>query len=63
MSKFSRVRLLTIFAAPLLIAAVSLVGLVGALLGDGAWDVIGWIGLGIPVAVLVWARIRRPKVS
>jgi hypothetical protein len=48
-----------IFAAPLAILAVSLLGLVSALMGDGAWDWMSWAGLGIPVAVIVWARLRR----
>ena len=52
-------RFMIVFAVPALIAAASLIGLVGALLDDGAWDVVGWIGLGIPVAVLVWARLAR----
>ncbi|MCU5788140.1 hypothetical protein B27N_03143, partial [Alcanivorax marinus] len=38
-----------IFAVPLLIALASLVGLVAALLGDGAMDWISWLGLGLPV--------------
>ena len=61
MSRYSRLRLLAIFAAPLVIAIASLVGLVGALLDDGGWDVVGWIGLGTPVVVLIWARIVRPS--
>ncbi|WP_291835126.1 hypothetical protein [Brevundimonas sp.] len=48
-----------IFAVPLVVAVLSLIGLVGALLGDGVWDGIGWIGLGAGVAVTVWALIAR----
>ncbi|MBF5056853.1 hypothetical protein Y5W_02147 [Alcanivorax sp. 521-1] len=49
-----------IFAVPILIAVTSLVGLVAALLGDGALDWISWLGLGLPVAAVVWAmRTRR----
>ena len=62
MTKPRTLRFMIVFAIPVLIAAASLIGLVGALLDDGAWDVIGWIGLGIPVAVLVWARIARPTM-
>lgn len=60
MTRPRTLRLMLVFAVPALIAAASLIGLVGALLDDGAWDVVGWIGLGIPVAALVWARIVRP---
>lgn len=49
-----------IFALPLLIALASLIGLVAALLGDGAMDWISWLGLGLPVAAVIWAmRTRR----
>ncbi|MCH2558441.1 MAG: hypothetical protein MK005_14195 [Alcanivorax sp.] len=49
-----------IFAVPLLIALASLIGLVAALLGDGAMDALSWLGLGIPVAAVAWAmRTRR----
>ena len=49
-----------IFALPLLIAVASLIGLVAALLGDGALDALSWLGLGLTVAAVVWAmRTRR----
>ena len=60
MTRPRTLRFMIVFAVPALIAAASFVGLVGALLDDGAWDVVGWIGLAIPVAVTVWARIARP---
>jgi hypothetical protein len=53
--------LAAIFAAPALLAALSLAGLTVALLDDGAWD---WIGAGLlatPVAAVVRARLRRVK--
>jgi hypothetical protein len=48
-----------VWAAPLAIALVSVIGLVAALLGDGLNDWISWIGLTIPLAVLLWAYLRR----
>ena len=57
--------LTAIFAAPALLAALSLTGLIGALLADGAWDVIGAALLTAPVAAILWARLRsggeRPR--
>jgi len=51
---------LAVFGAPLAIAAISIVGLVAALLGDGAYDVMSWIGLAVPLLVIGWAlRWRR----
>lgn len=43
-----------IFAWPVLIALVSALGLFAALLGDGGWDGLSWLGLGLPV----WCSIR-----
>ena len=51
--------LIAVFAIPAAVAVLSLIGLVAALVGDGVWDVIGWIGLGVAVAVLGWALITR----
>jgi hypothetical protein len=48
-----------IFATPAVVAILSLIGLVGALLGDGVWDWIGWLGLGVCITVMVWALISR----
>ncbi len=48
-----------IWLAPLVIAIVSLAGLISALLGDGIEDAVSWVGLGVPVVVIVWARLRR----
>ncbi|MFT4955067.1 MAG: hypothetical protein ACI8U3_001449 [Brevundimonas sp.] len=53
--------LTTIFAAPLLLAALSLTGLIGALLADGAWDWIGAALLATPVVAVGWARFKRVK--
>ncbi|MHC2337207.1 hypothetical protein [Bradyrhizobium sp. USDA 4454] len=48
-----------IFAAPLVIAIVSTVGLISALVGDGWWDAVSWAALGLPVLlylVFIWRR-------
>lgn len=37
-----------IFAWPALIGALSALGLFAALLGDGVWDGLSWLGLGLP---------------
>lgn len=43
---------------PIALALLSAVGLVGALVGDGAWDWLGWIGLGVPSVTAVWFGLR-----
>jgi hypothetical protein len=51
-----------IFAAPLVIAVLSTVGLISALVGDGWWDAVSWAALGLPVLLyfgFVWRR--RPN--
>ncbi|MEN3347819.1 MAG: hypothetical protein V7632_1454 [Bradyrhizobium sp.] len=48
-----------IFAAPLVIAILSTVGLISALVGDGWWDAASWAALGLPVLLyllFVWRR-------
>jgi hypothetical protein len=47
-----------IFAWPAVVAALSTVGLLSALLGDGIWDGVSWIVLAIPVA-LYCGFVRR----
>ncbi|XAH23700.1 hypothetical protein AAFF27_00485 [Xylophilus sp. GW821-FHT01B05] len=55
-----------IFRGPLLLACLSLVGLVSGLLGDGPWDGLSWLSLGIPTLwVSAWCLKpligRRPR--
>lgn len=51
-----------IFAAPLAIALLSLVGLVAALVaGEGLGHLLSWIALGVPVAAVIWGRLRRAR--
>ncbi|WP_292070773.1 hypothetical protein [Brevundimonas sp. UBA7534] len=47
-----------VFRAPIMLFALSLTGLVGALLEDGAWDVIGSALLASTVLATVWALVR-----
>lgn len=43
-----------VFAVPVLLALASAAGLVSALLGDGLWDGLSWLGLGVVVAAALW---------
>ena len=47
-----------IWAAPLTIGVVTLVGLVAALLADGFGNVVSWISLGVPVLICAKALWR-----
>lgn len=44
-----------VWGMPLLIALLGSAGLFAALLGDGAWDLLSWIGLGVPAAISAYA--------
>ena len=48
-----------VFSIPLAIGLVGATGLFCALLDDGAWDVLSWIGLGIPVWISVCGICKR----
>jgi len=48
-----------IFALPLIIAVLGVIGLVSALTGDGWRDWISWAGLAVPIAVTIWATKTR----
>ncbi len=48
------VNLRQMWQTPTLIALITLVGLIAALVGDGWHDVLSWAALGVPVAVIAW---------
>ena len=48
-----------IFAWPTFIALLGCAGLFAALLGDGPWDVLAWLGLGVPAVLSVKALCGR----
>ncbi len=43
---------LRLWGPPLLVGFISLLGLVCALTGDGFWDTLSWISLGVPVVLM-----------
>lgn len=47
-----------VWSRPVLLGLLSGVGLVSALLGDGVWDTVSWVTLGIPVLISVWCGVR-----
>lgn len=46
---------LRVWAAPVALALLTSLGLLAALFGDGLWNAVSWVALGIPVAVSAWA--------
>jgi len=49
----------TIFAWPLAICLLGVIGLVSALTGDGWRDAMSWLSLAVPVAAVAWAMKAR----
>ncbi len=41
-----------IYGPAIVIAAITLYGLLSALLGDGVWDAFSWVALSIPLFVI-----------
>jgi hypothetical protein len=43
-----------LFGWPMMLAVLTVIGLVSALVGDNAWDVVSCIVLAVPVLVIAW---------
>ncbi|AMN39398.1 hypothetical protein [Rhodoplanes sp. Z2-YC6860] len=53
-----------IFVVPAILAMLSGIGLISALLGDGMWDGLSWLALSVPIVVVIWfALLRRRRGS
>ncbi|MFV0455838.1 MAG: hypothetical protein ACK5NQ_12765 [Pseudomonas sp.] len=50
-----------IFRWPLLLALLSSLGLISALLEDGVYDLVSWLSLGIPLLLIGWVWWRLPR--
>jgi len=48
-----------IFLVPAILFVASAAGLIVALIGDGAWNAAGWLGVGLPIAAIAWGWARR----
>jgi hypothetical protein len=48
-----------VFGMPVLIGILCAAGLFSALLGDGMWDAVSWLGLGIPSLLAVRGLVLR----
>ncbi|QUS41920.1 hypothetical protein RPMA_26100 [Tardiphaga alba] len=58
----SRRTLWQIFAMPLVLGILSTVGLISALVGDGAWDALSWLTLGVPILLCAYfLRSAKPR--
>ena len=48
-----------VFAIPTVIGLFTAAGLFAALLGDGVWDALSWLGLGIPAVFALSGLLQR----
>jgi hypothetical protein len=49
-----------VWTAPIALGLLTIAGLVSALLGDGIWDALSAVTLGMVAAVGAWHGLRRP---
>lgn len=50
-----------IWTAPIYLGVLTIIGLLSALLGDGVWDALSALTLGVVVLVGAWYSLRRRK--
>ncbi|WP_338761946.1 hypothetical protein [Massilia sp. METH4] len=50
---------LRLWGVPIMLAILTAIGLVAALLGDGVWDAVSGVALGLPVLVGIWHSLRK----
>lgn len=52
-----------VWGTPAIIGILSAIGLFSALTGDGFYDLISWLALGVPVVVTVWFLAKKKKTQ
>ncbi|MCF2493079.1 MULTISPECIES: hypothetical protein [Dyadobacter] len=50
-----------VWGLPIIIGILSAIGLLSALTGDGFYDLLSWLTLGIPVVLAVWYLVKPKK--
>lgn len=50
---------LRLWGMPILLGILTTIGLIAALLGDGVWDAVSGVALGLPVLLGVWHSLRK----
>ncbi|WP_294276565.1 hypothetical protein [uncultured Chryseobacterium sp.] len=51
---------LKLWGIPILLALLSVFGLVAALNGDGIWDLMGWLSLSVPLFLIIKHYYKNP---
>jgi Fe2+ transport system protein B len=50
-----------IFRLPAAFAAITIVGLLSALLGDGVWNALSWVALACPIVATLYFILRSRR--
>lgn len=56
-------KFLSLWGMPLLLAALTIFGLVAALTGTGIWHWLSWIALCIPLGVIIWFITKKTSAK
>lgn len=59
----SRNKAPAIWRMPILLGALTLFGLLAALLGTGIWHVLSWIAIAAPLLVVAWHVCKTRRTS
>ncbi|MDE1175838.1 MAG: hypothetical protein PW789_04450 [Edaphobacter sp.] len=43
-----------VYGAAIVLAVITLYGLLSALVGDGIWDALSWVAMAVPLVVIAW---------
>jgi hypothetical protein len=52
-----------VYGIPVLLAVLTMFGLLAALLGQGPWHGLSWLALSIPIVLATWYATRRSRVG
>ena len=50
-----------LWGAPIALAILTIIGLISALVGDGVWDYLSAVALGMPVLTGAWYGLRNRR--
>ena len=50
-----------LWGAPIVLAALTIAGLISALVGDGVWDYLSAVALAVPVLTGAWCGLRNRR--
>jgi hypothetical protein len=52
-----------VWGIPFIIGICSATGLLSALIGDGFFDLLSWLSLGVPVVLSIWYLLKTRSKS